>query len=83
MSQPILGITGALNSGTIWHQTGYEALEANKIVSLANLVLSTLNIFPRVTHIGSKLIVVVCTACISAELTKLCIVPELIKTMLQ
>ena len=75
-------MTGALSSGTIWHQTIYVASEVNDIFSLANLVLSFLNLFPRVTHIGSILMVVACTACTSAALTKLHVAPKLIKTML-
>ena len=61
---------GALTSGTTWHQTICAAPEANKILRLANLVLSTLNVFPRVTHIGSTLMVVVFTAFASKTLAK-------------
>ena len=38
--------------------------------------------FPSITHIGSTLMVVACTACASAALTKLCNVPESIETVL-
>ena len=76
-------MTGALSSGTIQHQTVYAAPEANEILSLANLVLNTLSLFPRVTHISSALMVVAFTAFTSTALTKLCIVPESIKTVLQ
>ena len=55
----------------------------NEILSLANLVLSTLNLFPSVIHIGSAIMVVACTACTSTALTRLCIVLESIKTVLQ
>ena len=57
------------------------AQEENEILNLANLMLSTLNLFPRVTH--SALMVVVFTACLSTALAKLCVAPELIKIVLQ
>ena len=75
-------MTGALSSGTTWHQTIYVAPEANEILSLANLALNTLNFFPRVTPIGSILMVVAFNACTSAALTKLSIPPESIKIVL-
>ena len=59
------------------------APEVNEILSLANLALSNLSLFLRVTQIGSALMVVACTACANAALTKLCIAPESIKTVLQ
>ena len=83
MSWSILKMAGALSSGIIQHCIVYAASEPRKILSLAYLVLSTLVLFPRVTHIGSALMVVPCTACTSSALTKLCIVPESIKTVLQ
>ena len=83
MSQSIPRMTAALSSGTVYHQTVCAAPDANKILSLANLVLNTLNFFPSVIHFGSLLMVVSFTACTSAALIKLCIMPESIKTMLQ
>ena len=61
----------------------YMDAEANEILSLAKLVLTTLNLFPRVTYIGSVLMIMAFTACASAALTKLCVAPESIKTLLQ
>ena len=75
-------MTGTLSTSAIWHQTIYVAPEVNEILCLANLVLSTFNLFPRVTHISSALTIVSFTACTSAALTKLCIAPESIKTVL-
>ena len=76
-------MTSVLCSCKIQHQTVYAALEANEILSLDCLALGTLNLFPNVTHIGSILMVVACTACAITALTKLCIVPESIKAVLQ
>ena len=55
----------------------------NKTLSLANVALCTLNLFPRVIYIGPLLMVVAFTACISVALTNLCIIPESIKEVLQ
>ena len=82
MSQSISRTTGALSSGKIQHQTGCAAPEANEILSLAKLVLSTLNFFPGVTHIGSAIIVVAFTTCTSSALTELWVAQESIKTVL-
>ena len=80
--QSIPRMTSAFSSDTTQHQTICVASEANKILNLANLVLSTLNFFPRVMHISSNMVVAF-TACISAALTKLCIALESIKKVLQ
>ena len=72
--------------GLIWVSQSIQTISmapgANKILSLAHLALSTWNLFPRVMHIGSALMVVAFNDCASAALTKLCVVPQLIKTML-
>ena len=83
MSYSIPRITSTLISSTILHQTICAAPEVNEIFSLANSVLNNLSLFPSITHIGSVLKVVAFTAWASAALTKLCIGPESIKTVLQ
>ena len=83
VSQSIPKMTGALSSGTTQHHTICTAPEANDILSLAYFKLSTLCFFSNVTHIGSMLMVVACIACTSTALTKLCVAPESIKTVLQ
>ena len=81
MSQSIPRITSALSLGIKYHQTICVAKEASEILSLAKLVLSTLNLLPRVPHIGFALMVMVFIAYTSAALTKLYIVPESTKAV--
>ena len=83
MSQSIPRMTAALSSGTTQQQTICAFLETNKILSLANLALSTLKFFPNITQIGSTLMFVVFTTCENAALIKLCVMTEPIKSMLQ